>query len=87
MDLFYPDDAHEICNDRTFISVSQMTAKRPKFGHGEENKLFSKFESKEALIEIITASCLVPFWAGYKPIKKGLNGHIKRLDCCLRTQT
>lgn len=68
LDELYPEDLLNHTNDRVFISLTDITSKiRPK------NVLVSKFDSREHCLDCITASCLVPVWAGYHGWK--INGN------------
>lgn len=52
-----PDNAHEICSGRLFISLTR---------HDFKNVIVSEFESKKELIEAILCSCFIPVVAGLK---------------------
>ena len=61
MDELYPNDLLDYTNGRVFISVTDIKSKiRPK------NVLISDFSSREHCLDCVTASCLVPVWAGYR---------------------
>mmetsp|Transcript_11205 Transcript_11205/g.19148 ORF Transcript_11205/g.19148 Transcript_11205/m.19148 type:complete len:379 (-) Transcript_11205:103-1239(-) len=54
-DEVLPDNAHELCSGKVFISITLLTVFGPK------NIIVSKFHSKSDLIEAVTASCSIPF--------------------------
>merc|ERR1711990_411315 len=61
MDNLYPDNLLDYTNGRVFISLTDIKSKtRPK------NVLISHFSSREHCLDCVTASCLVPVWAGYR---------------------
>uniref|UniRef100_A0A0G4HNV0 PNPLA domain-containing protein n=1 Tax=Chromera velia CCMP2878 TaxID=1169474 RepID=A0A0G4HNV0_9ALVE len=73
LDILLPDDAHEKLNSRpapVIISYSSLSLgepegndKRPYSGPALRGARFiSNFRSKQDLIEVMCASCCVPFW-------------------------
>jgi predicted acylesterase/phospholipase RssA len=50
-----PDNAHEICNNRLFIAVHEVTLR------GLKKHIISEFTSKEDLIQCLLASSSIPY--------------------------
>lgn len=50
-----PDNAHELCSGKVFISLTLLTIFGPK------NVIISKYHSKADLIEAVVSSCSIPF--------------------------
>jgi hypothetical protein len=51
----FPENAHEICNGKLYISIHVLTA------FGIKRKVISKWDSREDLIDCVLASSTVPF--------------------------
>jgi hypothetical protein len=56
-----PPDSYLKCNDRLYITVTQVA---PKFH--KRATLISNFESDDDLVDAIAASCFIPFWSSKK---------------------
>ena len=57
----FPENVAEQCNEKCFISITKASNK--------SNLLISEFESKEDLVEAVSASSFVPMMSGYIPPK------------------
>jgi hypothetical protein len=55
MDEFLPSNAHELCSNKVFIGVNELTLKGLKYHH------LSSFKSKADLIQTSMASSTIPF--------------------------
>ncbi|XP_068673217.1 patatin-like phospholipase domain-containing protein 4 [Montipora capricornis] len=55
-----PENAHKLASGRLHISVTRVSDLK--------NVVISEFSSKEELVEVILATCFVPFWSGIIPI-------------------
>ncbi|XP_018494493.1 patatin-like phospholipase domain-containing protein 2, partial [Galendromus occidentalis] len=53
------EDAHQISTNKLFISLTRATTL--------ENKMMSDFESREELIDVLLASCFIPYFLGLVP--------------------
>ncbi|XP_048883510.1 patatin-like phospholipase domain-containing protein 4 isoform X1 [Brienomyrus brachyistius] len=51
-----PPNAHEIAADRLYVSITHSRSR--------ENRMVSRFTSRENLIKVLLASCFVPLYAG-----------------------
>lgn len=52
----FPDNVHELCNDRLIITTNDF------IGYRLNKIVHSKYNSKNDLIDIITASCTIPYF-------------------------
>jgi len=66
-----PPNIHQLANDRLFIS----TTKFPKF----TNAIYSHFESREELKDVVLATCFLPYASGIMPPKIKGKKHIDGL--------
>lgn len=68
LELYLPSNSHRIASGRLFISVTSLKDRK--------NAILSEFESKEDLIQVLLASCYIPFYAGLNfPRFKGQVGY------------
>ncbi|XP_044172026.1 patatin-like phospholipase domain-containing protein 4 isoform X2 [Acropora millepora] len=58
LELHLPSDSHKIASGRLYVSVTSLKERK--------NVIISEFESKEELIQVLLASCYIPFYAGLK---------------------
>ncbi|XP_074633862.1 patatin-like phospholipase domain-containing protein 4 isoform X1 [Acropora palmata] len=58
LELYLPSDSHKIASGRLYVSVTSLKERK--------NVFISEFESKEELIQVLLASCYIPFYAGLK---------------------
>lgn len=56
LELCLPSNSHRIASGRLFISVTSLKDRK--------NAILSEFDSKEDLIQVLLASCYIPFYAG-----------------------
>ncbi|XP_067948458.1 patatin-like phospholipase domain-containing protein 4 isoform X2 [Watersipora subatra] len=64
VDSVLPADAHELANDRVFISVTRKSCGK--------NFIISRYESRSELIQCLVSSSHIPFYSGSKyPIFRG----------------
>ncbi|OQR69317.1 patatin phospholipase domain-containing protein 2-like [Tropilaelaps mercedesae] len=56
-----PKDAHKRCSGKLFISTTRVITLT--------NKVFTEFESRDELIEVLLASCFIPYFLGLVPPK------------------
>ncbi|XP_039605262.1 patatin-like phospholipase domain-containing protein 1 isoform X1 [Polypterus senegalus] len=54
-----PENAHQLASGRLFISVTRLD--------NRENRLLSKFSTKEELVQAILCSCFIPIYCGVVP--------------------
>ncbi|XP_035222796.1 patatin-like phospholipase domain-containing protein 2 [Stegodyphus dumicola] len=60
-----PLNAHELCNNRLFISVTRSSDK--------QNVLLSQYDSREELIQALLCSCFIPLYSGMTmPVFRGV---------------
>ncbi|XP_015928950.1 patatin-like phospholipase domain-containing protein 2 [Parasteatoda tepidariorum] len=75
-----PENAHQICSGRLFISVTRWSDKK--------NVLLSQFDTKEDLVQAILCSCFIPGYSGMnlpkfkgeKYVDGGLSDNLPVLD-------
>lgn len=60
-ETLFPENVAEVCNERLFVSITKVSNKA--------NLLVSQFESKEDLVDAVSASSFVPMMSGYIPPK------------------
>ncbi|CAH3149527.1 unnamed protein product [Pocillopora meandrina] len=79
LELYLPSNSHRIASGRLFISVTSLKDRK--------NAILSEFDSKEDLIQVLLASCYIPFYAGLsfprfrgqKWVDGGLSDNLPRL--------
>lgn len=58
LQLYLPSNSHKIASGRLYISVTSLKDRK--------NAIISEFESTEELIQVLLASCYIPFYSGFK---------------------
>jgi len=79
LELHLPSNSHRVCSGRLFVSVTSLKDRK--------NVIISEFDSKEELIQVLLASCYIPFYAGLtfpqfkgqKWVDGGLSDNLPRL--------
>ncbi|KAL3115891.1 hypothetical protein niasHT_007191 [Heterodera trifolii] len=57
LDRILPDNAHQLCSGRLFISLTEYST--------GQNAIISEFANKKELIQAILCSCFIPIFCGY----------------------
>ncbi|XP_022705176.1 patanin-like phospholipase domain-containing protein [Varroa jacobsoni] len=66
LDLYMPADAHIRSSGKLFVSVTRAS--------NLQNELISNFDSRQELIDVLMASCFIPYFLGWVPPKvKGVS--------------
>lgn len=56
LERLLPENAHKLCSNRLGLSLTRIWS--------FENNFVSDFETRQVLIDAISAGCFIPFWSG-----------------------